>query len=208
MDSTIKLQWVPSHCGLIGNELADLEANRAAGRGVESAWDGAATVMPVRDRHLVSWSAARCTLRRFVLRPTATRERVCAVYGLDKATIRYLSSPPWSLTFSVLSEGERVFAGPSMPDLASRSESVLLAQLRSGHCAHLAAYARVVNPLADPTCPWCREEPGDVEHWLQRCPAKAAERLHIFGDPSPPLAVLARAPARVGLYARLCFHTR
>jgi hypothetical protein len=47
-----------------------------------------------------------------------------------------------------------------------RGDHVLIAQLRSGHCAKLAAYSLIVNPSADPTCPRCVEVPQDVEHWL------------------------------------------
>jgi hypothetical protein len=79
---------------------------------------------------------------------------------------------------------------------------VLIAQLRSGHCAKLAAYSRIVNPSADPSCPKCEEEPQDVEHWLQRCPALVARRIDIFGCASPPLSVLSRQPDKVVAYAR------
>jgi ribonuclease HI len=203
----VRLQWVPSHCGLTGNEWVDLEANRAAGRGSSSPFEQEAVVRPAVPRQSMSWSAVRGALRAATLSPRVCHERVRRVYGLDEAATTFFSLPPHSISFvfreqSIRPHGTYIFPRVGRVDMESRRETVLLAQLRSGHCRHLAAYSRLVNPLADPICTLCREEPEDLEHWLQRCPARLQKRTAIFGDPSPPLSVLARVPALVGLYAR------
>ncbi len=53
---------------------------------------------------------------------------------------------------------------------SNRAGGVLLVHLRSGHASLLKAYARLLDPVVDPTCPLHHEGPQTVEHWLQRCP--------------------------------------
>jgi hypothetical protein len=171
----VALQWVPGHCGLEGNELADGEANVAAGRGATVDPPIGVTTTAMLGEEGVSWSAARSQLRAECLKGAPLHARVRAVYGT----------------------GER----RPTPFHGTRREQVLLAQLRSGHCSKLAAYCRIVNPTADPTCPRCGEEPEDLEHWLQRCPARAQKRWQIFGCLSPPLSVLTSNPDLVSTYA-------
>ncbi len=64
-------------------------------------------------------------------------------------------------------------------------------------------YANLLDPSADPLCPFCKEEPQTIEHWLRRCPRLDATRQNIFGSPSPPLKVLATDPERVLALARV-----
>ncbi len=47
-----------------------------------------------------------------------------------------------------------------------RADAVLLVRLRAGHTPLLKAYAHLLDPAADPTCPLCKEEPQTLEHWL------------------------------------------
>ncbi len=54
----------------------------------------------------------------------------------------------------------------------------------------LKAYAHLLDPAVDPTCPLCKEKPQALEHWLQRCPNLDVPRQRTFGSPSPPLGVL------------------
>ncbi len=49
---------------------------------------------------------------------------------------------------------------------SSRADAILLARLRFGHTSLLKAYAHMLDPAADPTCPLCKEEPQTLEHWL------------------------------------------
>jgi ribonuclease HI len=129
----ISLQWVPGHCGLPGNDRADLEACVAACRGATVDGEGMVVVSSATTSMTIAYTAAKAHLKEACLRERIQHPRVVEVYG---------------------SEGWR----PRMPS-GGRSEHVLVAQLKAGHCAKLAAYARIVNPSADPTCPRCEEEP-------------------------------------------------
>ncbi len=73
---------------------------------------------------------------------------------------------------------------------SNRADVVLLARLRAGHTPLLKAYAHLLDPAADPTCPMCKEQLQTLEHWLQRCSNLDVLRQHTFVNPSPPLAVL------------------
>ncbi len=81
--------------------------------------------------------------------------------------------------------------------VSSRRDAVLLARLRSGHTPLLKVYANQLDTTVDPKCPNCGEEPQTVEHWLQRIPNAVALRQKPFGEPSPPLSVLATNPGSV-----------
>ena len=48
--------------------------------------------------------------------------------------------------------------------ITSKKDAVLLAQLRSGHCKLLKAYANLMDPTVYPTCPLCTLEPQTLEH--------------------------------------------
>ncbi len=63
---------------------------------------------------------------------------------------------------------------------SNRSDAVLLARLRAGHTPLLKAYAHLLNPAADPTCPLCKEEPQTLEHWLQRCQPRWPPATHLW----------------------------
>ncbi len=76
------------------------------------------------------------------------------------------------------------------------------AQLQAGHTTLLKAYANQLDTTVDPKCPSCGEELQTVEQWLQRCPNAVARRQQLFGEPSPPLSVLATNPGSVLALAR------
>ncbi len=68
---------------------------------------------------------------------------------------------------------------------SNRADAVPLARLRAGHTPLLKAYAHLLDPAADPTCPLCKKEPQTLEHWLQRCPNLDVLRQHTLKSPSP-----------------------
>ncbi len=72
---------------------------------------------------------------------------------------------------------------------SNRADDALLACLRAGHTPLLKAYAHLLDPAADPTCPLCKEE-------CQCTPCNA---------PSPPLEVLTTDPENVLTLARAAF---
>ena len=83
-----------------------------------------------------------------------------------------------------------VFNGKRAPVSLSRKDSVLLAQLRSGHCHKLAAYRNIVDADSSATCPHCQGAQETLEHWLQECPATARRRIREFGGAAPLLSAL------------------
>ena len=86
----------------------------------------------------------------------------------------------------------------------NRKEAALLAQLRSGHCLKLGAYAHRVNPDKSEFCVRCdRKEPDDLEHWLQRCDQTAAARQKIFGETKLSLEAMGRSPEKILQLARM-----
>ena len=114
----IRLQWVPGHCGLPGNDLADQLAKSFLGE-TTGEWNPA-----------VSFSTAKALVRRRIVDPAPSHDRAQQVY--------------------VCRRGPGVF---------SRDMEVLPAQLRSGHCKRLRAYAAIINPGVDPICVRCGKEP-------------------------------------------------
>ncbi len=85
---------------------------------------------------------------------------------------------------------------------SNRADAVLLARLRAGHTRLLKAYAHLLDPAADPTCPLCKEKPQTLEHWLQRCPNLEFLWQHTFRSLSPPLGVFTTYPEKVLALAR------
>ena len=94
-----------------------------------------------------------------------------------------------------------VFDGPRNSDPLSRPDSVLIAQLRSGHCRKLAAYRSVVDSNSSPTCPYCEADHETLEHWIQECPATAVKHIRVFGGTAPHLSVLVSNPRAVLAFA-------
>ncbi len=85
---------------------------------------------------------------------------------------------------------------------SNRTDAALLARLRSGHTPLLKAYARLLDPVADPTCRLFKEKPQTLEHSLQRCPNLDVLRQHTYGIPSLPLGVPTTDPKKVLALAR------
>ncbi len=48
-------------------------------------------------------------------------------------------------------------------NIYNRADAVLLARLPAGHTTILKAYAHLLDPAADPTCPLCKAEPKTLE---------------------------------------------
>ena len=82
-----------------------------------------------------------------------------------------------------------------------RPDTVLIAQLRSGHCRKLAAYRNIVDANVSPNCPYCVDGIETLEHWLQDCPATAAKRFRVMGGVAPQLSILVTNPRAVLAFA-------
>ena len=83
----------------------------------------------------------------------------------------------------------------------SRSDGVLLAQLRSGHCLRLGHYKNRVDPTSSALCLHCKTDEETLEHWLS-CPATRRLRLKTFDKPEVDLGILTKDPDRALAYAR------
>jgi ribonuclease HI len=85
----------------------------------------------------------------------------------------------------------------------NRREAVLMAQIRTGHCALFAAYRHSLNPDVDPLCKRCGGPVEDtMQHWLTECPALDSHRFACFGSFRTDLEVLASSQEAVAAYTR------
>ena len=66
----------------------------------------------------------------------------------------------------------------------------------------LRSYRHRVDGTTDPTCDLCQESPQTLEHWLQHCPATAAQRWALFGEDSGRLGCLTKHPKEALVLAR------
>ncbi len=69
-----------------------------------------------------------------------------------------------------------------------------LKRLRSGHRTLRKAYALLLDPVADPACPLCMEDPQAVENWQQIRPNLYFLRQLTFGRPASTFEVLTAQP--------------
>ena len=76
----------------------------------------------------------------------------------------------------------------------SKKDAVMLAQIRSGHSRLFKAYANLMDPTVDPTCPSCKEAAHTVEHWMD-CQSTLAARYELFGTTEPRLELLSEEPS-------------
>ena len=158
----VRVQWVPGHAGLRGNEWADREV-KVATTGVKGKGD---------DQRGGTFSSAKAMIRRTIRDPRLP-----------------MLAP------------EQCTRGNDRGNL-SRKETVLVAQLRSGHCRKLAAYHKIIDDTVDLMCPQCGREPETVEHWLQRCPVSESRRIAEFGVATPPMTVLFPDPVVLLAFSR------
>ncbi len=86
---------------------------------------------------------------------------------------------------------------------SNRADAILLARLRAGHTPLLKAYAKLLDASTGPLCPFCKEDPQTIKHWLRRCLRLDATNENIFASSSPPLKVLTTDPDRVLALARV-----
>jgi len=155
----MKLQWVPGHEGIEGNEKADTEAKRAA--------EGPHKNRRNEHYHLIrgipdSKSATKQTLKAKVRREHEKEFRKSPRY--DKA-VKYDNKAP-SPNFRKMSA-----------KLTRRQASALI-QLRTGHVP-LQAYLHRFKLSDTPECLTCGDEPETVTHYLMHCRTHERQRRRL-----------------------------
>ena len=176
----LSIQWIPGHCNIPGNDLADAAAKAAAKAAITPMSDAASRIpneVTCGTSAGITFSAICARIRAATRDPPPSHPRTKEVYS--KMT-------------------------PSREALVrTRADQSLLAKIRSGHFIGFNAYKARIDGRTDPTCPRCREGQHDLEHWLTTCPATAALRARLFGpDEDHTLALLTSHPVQCLALAR------
>ena len=159
----VHLQWVPAHCGIVGNERADeLAKEAAAGPQVNVPADVCTLVSAVCRTSTRKWQEAcpdslfKRIFRGHLPLPIAGDDRKAAV------SVHQLRAGHWGFSRQYL---HRIGRHPS-PEC--------------GQCSDKSCPAAL--------CAVCREEADTPEHVLLRCPCTAGTRLlrggNIYTDPT------------------------
>ena len=127
--------------------------------------------------------------------------QVAITYGTAKALIeRMIKDPP--PTHEIVKNSYKHISLKRDEKITCRKDAALVAQLRAGHCRHLAAYNHRIDNTKSPTCSKCGEEDETVIHWLLKCPATIMKRISIFGNSILSLGTLTEHPEKVLTFAR------
>lgn len=142
----LKLQWIPSHIGLTGNEEVDRLANRAASEGIEI------LIKPCY----------------FELLPIVKKK--CHLMWTEYFNERSKDKGIWYRTMQ--SEPPRIpwFGSNS----TNRRYAVIAHRLRSGHIP-LNKFGYLMKKVASPNCETCGTV-EDIQHLLLECVRNQAER--------------------------------
>lgn len=161
--SALTLKWVPGHKGLLGNELADREAKKAAS-GLQS--DKNSLPVFLQDGLPASVAAIKQT---FQLR---LKEKWKERFQLSKRFQKFVLIDPKGSDSKFLK---------NMGDLRKRQSSLLI-QLRTGHIA-LNKYLHRIGKKDSPNCSHCayngRSHIETVKHFILECPAYSRERYRM-----------------------------
>ena len=133
--------WVPSHCGIVRNELADKEADRAFSELSDPKHQRLAPI------HL---DAIKAEIKLSV--------KELWKKSLDNKRFRYRSA------------GKSKFTDLGESSKLSRNDETLLAQLRCGHCYMLGKVRKYfTGDKWDGKCRWCLSAVESVEHIFNEC---------------------------------------
>jgi ribonuclease HI len=156
--ASISLSWIPSHCGIQGNEIADKASKVAASRVVGFG--------PCAMQPLVTLFASRVLVRSAIQHSwqMAWARSMPSHAGVDCLARLIPIVSHWPVIF-----------------LGSRREQTLLARLRLGHC-RLQYHTSRFSPHNDGLC-HCGEM-ETVCHFLIWCPRYAASRVILFSEVS------------------------
>ena len=159
-DKIFTLAWVPGHCGVRGNEMADREAKEATKSG----------------------SSGKSSLPIFLRKPLPAS--VAAVKQHFQKTLmtqwqrRFEHSLRYHQLTQIDEDGITSKFSKETANMRKRQTSMVV-QLRSGHIP-LNLYLHRIHKSDSPNCPHCslrgRQIPESVKHFILECPAYTRER--------------------------------
>lgn len=163
-DFKLTIRWVPGHEGIIGNELADQEAKKAA-IGHEN--DSARRQLPkyLRTEPLLCSAPALLAAQKIKLR---TQWKALWERSPRHARTKTIDPSMPSAKFLKLTNG-----------LPKRSSSIYI-QLRTRHIP-LNYHLHRINAVESPYCPICPDTNETIHHYLFDCPQYRRER-HVFAN--------------------------
>src|SRR3569623_240637 len=154
--SHVVVHWVPSHCGIEGNERADALANAGALEGGEDVIDSKA---------LLPYGTVKSCIRQACLK----QWQHFWDHGEDGRHLHQMKPE--------VRQTAQAWLGP-------RHLSSLRCRLRHGHCA-LNAHLFNIAVLPSPRCPLCHADSEDVPHYLLDCVHFADIRQLLLSELGP-----------------------
>ena len=154
--SHVVVHWVPSHCGIEGNERADALAKAGALEGGEDVIDAKA---------LLPYGTVKSCIRQACLK----QWQHFWDHGEDGRHLHQLKPE--------VRQTAQAWLGP-------RHLSSLRCRLRHGHCA-LNAHLFNIAVLPSPRCPLCHADSEDVPHYLLDCVHFADIRQLLLSELGP-----------------------
>ena len=148
----IKILWVPSHIGIIGNEIAD----RLAKQGLEK--------RPKKEDIYISISSLKRKAKEGILKTWVKNWALLALKSDTRLGKQYQKICRDSLSFKIK---------PSIPAMARRHQSAYI-QLKTG-IGYLRAYQKVIGNTEDNRCR-CRKGKESTYHLLLYCQTYKKER--------------------------------
>ncbi len=151
----LTLHWIPAHKGYSGNEYVDRLAKKAA----ETPFIGPEPSIPISVE----------TVNSAIDGSTTGRWRA-----------RWRTSGECRQTKAVLPDVSRAYRFQCLR--LSRILLRILVQVVTGHCL-LAKHMCTMRITNDPTCPLCKREDEDRDHFVLKCEALTDARNEVFGFP-------------------------